>query len=158
MMVVVVGGCDSVHTYRTVAAPPDVLRAALAAPAGTVPDDMGKPTRLDEVERVVLPAEPPLEEKNTTIAQLASACRAGVPGCPLDQRNVFAQLVIPTGTEYELKPRALPAVVLIGAVAAGEVYCFANCSTGVKVGLGVADVLGAAFGYFIYRVMIGLAN
>ncbi|HEX3764630.1 MAG TPA: hypothetical protein VHW23_38310 [Kofleriaceae bacterium] len=153
-----VAGCESVHTYRTIAAPPDVLRAALSAPAGTVPDDMGKATRLDQVERVVLPAEPPLEEQNTTIAQLASACRAGAPGCPLEQRNVFAQLVIPTGTEYEIKPRDMPAVALIGAAAAGEVYCFAECSTGVKIGLVVTDILTAIAIPLARQLARGLAN
>lgn len=138
-MVVVVGGCQAVHTYRTISAPPDVLRAALAVPDGTVRDDMGKATRLDKVEQVVLPAEPPLEEQHTTIAELAAACRTGAPRCPLEQRNVYPQLVIPTGTDY--RPTSMPAVVLVGAAAAGEVYCFANCSTGIKVGLGVADLL-----------------
>jgi hypothetical protein len=135
----VIGGCEAVHTYRTISAPPDVLRAALAVPAGTVPDDMGKATRLDEVEQVVLAAEPPLEEQHTTIAKLAASCRAGVPGCPLEQRNVYPQLVISTGTEYV--PTNMPAVVLVGAAAAGEVYCFVNCSNGIKVGLGVVDLL-----------------
>jgi hypothetical protein len=105
-----------------------------------------------------LRGEPPLEAHYTTIKQLASACNDGAQACPLEQRYLPTQLVISTGSEYEIKSGTLEAGIVIGVVAAGEVYCFAKCSTGVKVGLGVADVGSAIFGYLMYRIARGLAN
>jgi hypothetical protein len=161
-IVVLVAACETVHTHTRVTVAPEALRAAIAAPettaSATVRDDAGNDVRLDRIDGVLLPEDPPLAAKYTGLAEFTTACKDPSQPCELEQRHAHIRLQIRTGTEHHLETGKIASGLLIGGVAGGEVYCFAKCSTAVKITLGAVDVASIVFFYMMWRIVKGLAN